>query len=64
METDYGFHIMFYSGDSETIYRDFLIRNQLVNADTEAWYTGLVEAMTVTDGDTKYLTRGMILSGN
>ena len=64
VETDYGFHIMFYSGDSETIYRDFLIRNQLVNADTEAWYTGLVEAMTVTDGDTKYLTRGMILSGN
>ena len=64
VETDYGFHIMFYSGDSETIYRDFLIRNQLVNADTEAWYTGLVEAVTVTDGDTKYLTRGMILSGN
>ena len=62
METDYGYQLMYYSGDSEIIYRDYLIEGSLVNADTEAWYTALVEAMTVTEGDTKYILRDLVMS--
>lgn len=62
VETDYGYHIMYYSGDSEIIYRDYLIEGSLVNADTEAWYNALVEAMTVTEGDTKYILRDLVMS--
>ena len=62
VETDYGFHIMYYSGHSDIIYRDYLIEGSLVNTDTEAWYTALVEAMTVTEGDTKYILRDLVMS--
>jgi hypothetical protein len=64
VDTDYGTHIMFYSGDSETSYRDFLIKNTLVSADTEAWYTALVDSVTATESNTDYLTRNLVLSSN
>ena len=51
VESNYGYHVMFYSADSETTFRDFQIRSELLQADMDAWYKGLVEAETVTDGD-------------
>ena len=62
VESDYGYHIMFYVGDSETSYRDHLIKNTLVSADTEAWYTALIEASVATVGNTKYLSKDLVLS--
>ncbi len=62
VESPYGYHIMFYSGDSETTYRDYLIRNTLVNADTSAWYNGLLEAMTVTEGSFKLISTDLVLA--
>lgn len=62
VESPYGYHIMFYSGDSETTYRDYLIRNTLVNADTSAWYNGLLEAMTVTEGSFKHISTDLVLA--
>ncbi len=64
VETEYGYHIMFYSADSETLYRDFLIKNTLINKDTSAWYTDLVEAMTVTKLNTKYVSTDLVLARN
>jgi hypothetical protein len=55
---------MFYSADSETLYRDFLIKNTLINEDTSAWYTALVEAMTVTKLNTKYVSTDLVLARN
>ena len=63
VESEYGYHIMFYSGDSETLYRDMLIENTLISEDTNAWYNALVEAMTVTDDNTKYLSTDLVLAG-
>ncbi len=62
VESDYGYHVMFYSSDSETLYRDFLIENVLVNEATDAWYSALIEATTVTDGEFKYLSTDLIIS--
>jgi len=61
VETEYGYHVMFYSGDSETTYRDFLISNELANADYGEWYNALVEAATATKENTKYISTDIVL---
>ncbi len=58
VESTYGYHIMYFSGDSEQNYRDFMITNELRTAATNDWYNGLVEAMAVTDGNTRYIVTG------
>ena len=61
VETEYGYHIMFYSGDSDITYRDRLITAELANADYNEWYTALVEATTVTEGSTKFVRTDLVL---
>ena len=62
VETEYGYHIMFYSGDSETTYRDFMISNELASADYNEWYTAIVDAVTATKQNTKFVRTDMVLS--
>ena len=62
IETEYGYHIMFYAGDSETTYRDYMIENDLRTADVNAWYTELVGAVTAEILNTKYISKDLILS--
>ena len=62
VETEYGCHIMFYSGDSETTYRDYLITEELTGSDYDAWYNALVDAATVTEGSFKYISMDLTLS--
>jgi len=62
VETEYGYHVMYFVGESETIYRDYLIENVLRTEDTNAWYTALIEAQTVTEGNTEYVDTDLVLS--
>ena len=62
VETEYGYHVMYYCGESDLTYRDSMITNALMNKDMEAWYNGLLEAWPVTPGETKYLPMGMTLA--
>ena len=62
VETEYGYHVMYYCGESALTYRDSMIKNDLVNADMEAWYEALLEAWPVTPGETKYLPMSMTLA--
>ena len=62
VETEYGVHIMYYVGESEQTYRDFMITNTLVSADAQAWYDALVEAVSTTDGNTKYIDKTLVIS--
>ena len=64
VETEYGYHVMFFSGDSETSYRDYQIENDLREADVDSWYHAAIEAMTITDGDMKYINLDLVLSPN
>ena len=64
VETEYGYHVMYFVGNSDTTYRDFQIRNELASKDHNDWYNGIVDAMAVTAGDSKYLTRDIVLAGN
>ena len=61
VETDYGYHVMFYVSDSETNYRDYLIATELRTNDTNEWYASLIDSMVTETLDTKYLSMDMVL---
>ena len=62
VETEYGYHVMYFVGDSESTYRDYQIRNELTTNDVNEWYSSIVDNAAVTEGDTKYLSLDMVLS--
>ena len=62
VETEYGYHVMFYSGDSETTYRDYLISTELASNDYTAWYNALIEAITTEEQNFKYISTGLVLN--
>lgn len=51
IETEFGYHVMYYVGDDELSYRDYLISQELALADMEAWYTAIIDAASVTEKD-------------
>ena len=61
VESDYGYHIMFYPGDSELTYRDYLITESLRNTDVNTWFNNLVDSVTTTTLDTKYIRTDLVL---
>ena len=60
--SDYGCHIMFFVGDSETTFRDFMIENVMRNEEVESWHNTLVELTVVTTVNTKHIPMDMVLS--
>ena len=64
VETEYGYHIMYFVGTSETTYRDLMIENTLRSADMSAWETGLIDAAELSVENTKYVKTDLLLGGN
>ncbi|MGM9550505.1 MAG: peptidylprolyl isomerase [Faecousia sp.] len=64
IESEYGYHVMYFVGNSDYTYRDYQIENELRSADVQQWYDTTVEALTMTDGSTKYIRKDLVLSGN
>lgn len=62
VESEYGYHIMYYVEAAELNYRDTLIRNALVEIDYEAWEAPILEAVTVSEVNTKYVNTDYIIS--
>ena len=62
VESEYGYHVMYFVGDSAMNYRDFQIQSQLRKADLETWYTESVGAMTQTEGNTQYIRTDLVLN--
>ncbi len=61
VQTDYGWHIMFFVGDSETTYRDYMLDNDLRNEELTEWMEELVKAAKLTELNLKYVNRELIL---
>lgn len=64
VETEFGYHIMYYCGQTEQTYRDYMIENDLRNADLTEWYNNLMENVTSEVKDTKYISTDLVLSSN
>ncbi len=62
VETEYGYHVMYFVSDSDITYRDYQITNELRSADLSEWQTSVIESAVVTEGDTKYIALDMVLS--
>ena len=62
IETEYGYHVMYYVGDDELSYRDVLITSDMAAVEQETWYNGLIEPITATVGDLSKIELGLILN--
>ena len=61
VQSEYGYHIMYFVGNSDITHRDYLIQNDLRSADVQKWQEDLMAAVTMTDGDTKYIRTNLVL---
>ena len=55
VETEYGWHVMYYVGEADRTYRDFMIDNEMLNNDMETWHNSLKEAYTVDKTGTSHV---------
>lgn len=60
--TDYGYHIMFYSGDSETNYRDYMVSADKLEEDMTKWQETLVNSISLTEKNTKFVNKNYVIS--
>lgn len=51
VETEYGVHLMYYVGESDMNYRDYMIQESLKATDMEAWYKAALEASPIAKKD-------------
>ncbi len=64
VETEYGYHVMYFVGDADVTYRDFMLTNTMRNEDLKEWHDDLVEAIELTEKNLKYVEMDMILSAS
>ena len=62
IESPYGYHVMYYVGDDEMSYRDYMITSEMRTADQEEWYNGLLDTVTTKVGDTSKMDLDQVLS--
>ncbi len=56
-----GYHIMFFVGDSDTTFRDFMITNVMRNEDVSEWNTAATEAIQLEVLTLKYIRTDLVL---
>jgi len=61
IRTEYGYHIMYFVGDSDLNYRDYLITMDMRNRDASAWLEELLKSYTVNSENLDFVAMDMIL---
>ena len=62
VETEYGYHVMYFVDTCETTFRDLMIESTLRNNELSAWETALIEANKLVIENTKYVETGLTFS--
>ena len=57
VQTEYGWHIMYYVSADEMTYRDYMIENQMISEEMERWNDEIVEAVKVTKVNLDHINR-------
>ena len=60
--SEYGYHIMYYVGDGDMTYRDYMISEDLRAADQEKWYDAICDAASITVLKTNRLNTDIVLA--
>ena len=61
VETEYGYHLMFFVGDNEQSYRDYMVSKDKRAEDMEEWFDGIVEDSDYEEVNMKYVLVDKIL---
>ena len=64
VQTEYGFHIMFFVSAGDTTYRDYLIEYDLRTEDMNAWFETLVASISSEVGDTSKMDLDKIIAAS
>jgi parvulin-like peptidyl-prolyl isomerase len=64
VETEYGYHLLYFVAKQENTYRQLMIEDALRGEKYTTWYNEQQEAATVTVLDTKYLTRDYVIENH
>lgn len=64
VESDYGYHVMYFSGYSNLTYRDYLIKTDLVSADMSEWEENLLANNALTVVNTNKVDKGITVSSS
>ena len=62
IESEYGYHVMYYVGASELNYRDTMISDDMRAEDLEEWYKGITDAVSASLVDVKHLDTSKIIA--
>lgn len=62
IETVYGYHIMYYVGDAEMNYRDYMISEAIRSDRMTEWYDGVVAGAVATVMDSSRLNKDIVLN--
>lgn len=62
VETEYGYHLIYFVGYEQMTYRDAMIEDILFEADMNKWYEDITKSLTATDINTAHLDLDLILS--
>lgn len=60
VESDYGYHIMYYVGESDTTYRASMVHDDLHDAKLDEWYQALLAAVEVQKADLSLVNLGLV----
>ena len=60
IETEFGYHVMYYVGDGEQTYRDILIINDMKNEAITAWSEEMLADATLVKGNTSRVETGIV----
>ena len=62
VESEYGYHLMYFSGTCDVTFRNYMVENTLRNTEYESWYTTTAESINVEVLNTKYLSLDLVIS--
>ena len=63
IETEHGYHVMYYVGASEMNYRDYMISSDMRSEDLTNWYNGIIDAVDAQLAETKHLNTSIVFAG-
>lgn len=61
--SEYGYHVMYYVGDGDMTYRDYMISEDLREADITKWHEDIVNAVNLKKESEKHLNLDVVLAG-
>ncbi len=62
IESEYGYHVMYYVGDGDINYRDHMITEDMRAEDMEKWHEEILKPVTVTEKDTHRLKLDLVMA--